>query len=111
MTGMNPYLALGIAIATEVVATSLLRTAEGFTKPVPSALVIAGYVISFYLLTIALKAFPLGTTYAIWSGVGTAATALVSWLIFKDHLTPITGVGIALVIVGVVVMQLSGAHR
>ena len=72
---------------------------------------VAGYVIAFYLMTIALRHFPLGTTYAIWSGIGTAATAVVSWAIFKDHLTPLTVVGIALVIAGVAVMHLSGAHR
>lgn len=108
---MNPYLALAVAIATEVVATSSLRASNGFTRLGPSLLVIVGYGIAFYLMTIALKHFPLGTTYAIWSGIGTAATAVVSWVFFKDHLTPLTGVGIAMVIAGIVVMNLSGAHR
>jgi small multidrug resistance pump len=108
---MNPYLALGVAIASEVIATSSLRASNGFTRLGPSLLVVAGYVIAFYLMTIALRHFPLGTTYAIWSGIGTAATAVVSWAIFKDHLTPLTVVGIVLVIAGIAVMHLSGAHR
>jgi len=108
---MNPYLALGVAIVSEVIATSSLRASHGFTRLGPSLLVVAGYVIAFYLMTIALRHFPLGTTYAIWPGIGTAATAVVSWAIFKDHLTPLTVVGIALVIAGVAVMHLSGAHR
>jgi small multidrug resistance pump len=108
---MNPYFALAVAIVTEVVATSSLRASHGFTRLGPSLLVIVGYGIAFYLMSIVLRSLPLGTAYAIWSGVGTAATAVVSWAVYKDHLTPLTAAGIALVIAGIIVMNLSGAHR
>ena len=68
---------LGLAIASEVIATLALKSSEGFSKPLPMAIVVVGYGISFFLLALVLKHFSVGTTYAIWSAAGTAAIALV----------------------------------
>ena len=68
---------LALAIASEVIATVALKASDGFSRPVPAAIVVAGYGISFFLLALVLKHFSVGTTYAIWSAVGTAAIALI----------------------------------
>ena len=106
---MNPYLALALAIAFEVLATTSLRASHGFSRLVPSVLVVVGYAVSFYLMAQILKHLQVGTVYAIWSGVGTAATAVIAWLVFKESLNPLAIAGIALVIGGVVLMNLSGS--
>ena len=67
-----PYLYLAIAIVAEVIGTSALKAAEGFTRPLPSLVVIAGYGVAFYFLSLSLKAIPVGIAYAIWSGAGVA---------------------------------------
>ena len=75
--GMPAGALLAIAIATEVAATVSLRYSDGFTKPLPSALVVLGYGFSFYLLALVLREISVSTTYAIWSGAGTAAVGLI----------------------------------
>ncbi len=108
---MNPYLLLGISIVSEVVGTSALRASEGFTRPLPSLVVLLGYGTAFFLMSQVLKALPLGLTYAVWSGVGTALTAVIGWLYFRDVLNGVGVAGIVLIIAGVVVLNLSGAAR
>src|ERR687894_1281235 len=68
---------LTLAIASEVIATLALKSSEGFSRPVPAAIVVVGYAVSFWLLALVLKNLSVGTTYAIWSAVGTAAIALI----------------------------------
>lgn len=97
---------LAIAILSEVVATSALKAAEGFTKPLPSALVIAGYALSFYLLSLALRSIPLGVAYAIWSGIGIALISIVGWVVYRQALDLGAIVGIALIVAGVLVLNL-----
>ncbi len=80
------WLYLAIAIVSEVVATSALKTAEGFTRWSPSLLVIVGYVLAFYFLSLTLRTIPLGVAYAIWSGVGVALALLVGWV---GYLSPV----------------------
>ena len=108
---MNPYVLLGISIVMEVMGTSALRASEGFTRLVPSLMVVGGYATAFFLVGQVLKSLPLGLTYAIWSGVGTALTALIGWLYFRDTLNGMAVGGIALIILGVVVLNASGASR
>ncbi|PTL79817.1 multidrug efflux SMR transporter [Vitiosangium sp. GDMCC 1.1324] len=108
---MNPYLLLGISILSEVLGTSALRASDGFTRPLPSIIVVAGYGTAFYLMSQALKSLPLGFTYAVWSGVGTSLTALIGWLYFRDAFNWVALGGIALIIAGVAVLNLSGAAR
>lgn len=97
---------LAIAIASEVVATSALKAAEGFTRLVPSALVVVGYSLAFYFLSLTLRTIPLGVTYAIWSGVGVALITLIGWTYYHQALNLPSLIGIALIVAGVVVLSL-----
>lgn len=104
------YLYLAIAIVAEVIGTSALKAAEGFTRPLPSLVVVVGYGAAFYFLSLALKAIPVGIAYAIWSGVGVALITLIGWVVFKQRLDAPALVGLALIVAGVVVIQFfSGA--
>lgn len=80
------YLFLAIAIIAEVAATSALKASEEFTRLVPSIIVIVGYCIAFYLLTLVLRVIPIGITYAVWSGVSIVLVAIVSFLLYKQTL-------------------------
>jgi len=102
---VKSWLFLGIAIVAEVVATSGLKASEGFTKLWPSLLVIAGYVVAFYFLSITLKEIPVGVAYAIWAGMGVVLVALIGWLIYGQALDAASVIGMALIISGVVVIN------
>ncbi|TQJ87289.1 multidrug efflux SMR transporter [Streptomyces sp. SLBN-31] len=104
------YLLLGVAIAAEVGATTAMKFSEGFSRLVPSLVTVVGYVVSFVLLAQTLKTLSVGTAYAIWSGIGTAAIATIGLLFFGEGMTMTKAAGIALIIVGVVVLNLGGAH-
>jgi small multidrug resistance pump len=97
---------LGVAVVFEVVGTIALREVDGFKRPIPLALVVAGYGIAFYCLTHILKVIPVGITYAIWSGAGSALVVIVGWLWLKQVLDVASVIGIAMIIGGVVVMRL-----
>lgn len=84
---MTGWTWLGIAIAAEVIATSALNASAGFSRTVPTAIAVSGYVVAFYCLSIALRSIPLGLAYAIWSGAGIALLALIGWLAFRQSLT------------------------
>lgn len=100
-------LILGAAIVCEVIATSALKASDGFSRPGPSLLTAAGYMVSFYLLSLALKTIPVGVAYAIWSGLGIVLIAGVGWLVFGQKLDAPTLAGMAMIIAGVAVMNLS----
>ncbi|MFE9921367.1 DMT family transporter [Streptomyces sp. NPDC005774] len=104
------YLLLAGAIAAEVGATTAMKYSEGFSKLWPSLLTLLGYVVSFSLLAQTLRTLSIGTAYAIWAGVGTAAIAAIGILFMGEGLTAAKATGIALIIVGVVVLNLGGAH-
>lgn len=97
---------LGAAIVCEVVATSALKASDGFTRPSPSAVTAVGYLVSFYLLSLALKTIPVGVAYAIWSGLGIVLIAAIGWLVFGQRLDAPALLGMALIIAGVAVMNL-----
>lgn len=101
-----PWLYLAIAIVSEVVATSALRSVEGFTRWLPSVLVVAGYGSSFYFLSLTLRAIPLGVAYAIWCGVGMALICAVGWLLYHQPLDRAALAGIGLIFAGVLVLTL-----
>ncbi len=101
-----PYVILAIAILIEVVATTLLKTTENFTKLMPSILVIMGYSASIYLLTLVLKSIPVGIAYAIWAGAGIALVAIVAAITFKQIPDLPAIIGISLIIAGVIVLNL-----
>ncbi|KON67838.1 multidrug efflux SMR transporter [Peribacillus butanolivorans] len=109
---MNPYVILGIAIISEVFGSSMLKVSNGFKKLFPSIGVIIGMGIAFYCLSLSLNTIPLGTAYAIWSGIGTALTALVGVIVYKERFNLKKFLGLVLIIGGVVVLKLSsgGAH-
>ncbi len=102
---MQHWLILGIAIVSEVIATSALKAAEGFTRPLPSAIVVVGYGIAFYCLSVVLRTLPVGVAYAIWSGVGVALIALVGWLLYDQALDLPAVLGLTLIVAGVVVLN------
>ncbi|BAC92265.1 glr4324 [Gloeobacter violaceus PCC 7421] len=108
---LHPLILLAVAIASEVIGSSALKLSEGFSRPLPSLLVVLGYGAAFYLLGLTLKAMPLSVVYAIWSGVGTAATAFIGVVLFREVLDAPRLIGIALIIVGVLVLNLSGGGR
>ncbi|MEM7589203.1 MAG: multidrug efflux SMR transporter [Myxococcota bacterium] len=95
-----------VAVMTEVVATSCLKASDGFTKLYPSIVVVVGYTISFYCLSLALRSIPLGVAYAIWAGLGTVLIALVGIVVYKQPPDMPAVAGITLIILGVVIMHL-----
>ncbi len=95
-----------IAIVSEVAATSALKASEGFTRLWPSLVVVLGYGLAFYFLSLTLRVIPVGVAYAIWSGLGVVLVALLSWLIYGQKLDAPAMLGMALIISGVVVMNL-----
>lgn len=100
------WIYLSIAIVAEVVATSALKPAEGFTKPLPATIVVVGYGIAFYFLSLALRSIPVGISYAIWAGAGIALIALIGWAIYGQRLDAFALLGIGLIIAGVLVINL-----
>ncbi len=99
------WLYLGLAIVAEVIATSALKAAEGFTRMVPSLVVIIGYLIAFYFLSLTLRTIPVGVAYAIWSGVGIVLIALIGWGFLGQSLDAPALVGLGLIIAGVIVIN------
>lgn len=95
------YIALGIAITSEVVGTTMLKMSEGFTQLLPTI----GVIIAFYSLSISLKELPLSLAYAIWSGVGTVLTAFVGIVVWGDPFGILTFAGIVLIVGGVVLLN------
>lgn len=104
---MPPHaLALIGAIIAEVIGTSALQASQQFSKLGPSVIVVLAYGLSFYLLSFALSAIPVGVAYAIWSGLGVVLITLVGWLVFSQALDLAAVLGIGLIIAGVIVLQL-----
>jgi len=100
------WIYLGIAIVTEVIGTSALKSADGFTRLLPSLVVVISYAISFYLLSLTLRSIPVGIVYAVWSGVGIVLLALIGALFFKQTLDTPAIIGVGLILAGVVVINL-----
>lgn len=106
------YLYLAIAIVAEVAATSALKATQGFTRPLPSLLVVIGYGVAFYCLALTLKDIPVGISYAIWSAAGIVLVAGLGWLFYGQALDRPALIGLGLIVAGVVVVNLSqsGVH-
>jgi small multidrug resistance pump len=101
-----PRVYLLLAILSEVTATSLLKPSQGFTKPVPSAIMIIGYLVSFYFLSLTLKSMPTGIAYAVWSGVGIILITSVAWVFQGQKLDIPALAGMSLIIAGVIVINM-----
>jgi small multidrug resistance pump len=99
------WLYLAIAIISEVVATSALKASDGFTRLGPTALVVTGYVLAFYMLSQTLRSIPVGIAYAIWSGAGIVLVAAASVVLYKQRLDAPAIIGMSLIVAGVVLMQ------
>jgi small multidrug resistance pump len=104
------YALLTGAIAAEVAATTAMKYSDGFSKLWPSLLTLLGYAVAFVLLAHTLKTLSVGTAYAIWSGLGTAAIVVIGSVFLGEGLTVAKFAGIALIIGGVVVLNVGGAH-
>lgn len=100
------YLYLAVAILTETIGTSALKASEEFTKLVPSVIVLAGYGISFYFMTLVLRTIPIGITYAVWSGVGIVLISAVSTIFYQEILDLPAIIGMGLIVAGVIVIHL-----
>ncbi len=100
------WLYLSLAIIAEVIGTSFLKSSEGFTRPLPSVVVALSYLVAFYFLALTLKTLPVGIAYAIWAGVGIVLIALIGYLLFDQALDPPAILGIALIVCGVLVINL-----
>ena len=107
------FAAIGLllaAIATEVAATAALPRTQGFKDPMWSAAVIGGYAVSIWMLALVVRHMPVSTAYAIWSGLGTAAVAVIGALWLGESLNPLKVAALGMIIAGVVVLNLQGAH-
>ncbi|MGB0100456.1 MAG: multidrug efflux SMR transporter [Nocardioides sp.] len=107
---MFAAIVLAVAIAIEVVSTALLPKAQGFTNAPWSAAVVLGYGVSIWLLTIVVKTVPVSVAYAIWSGVGTALVAVVGYAFLGESLGWVKIVSLAMIVGGVVGLNMVGAH-
>ncbi len=96
---------LGLAIVTEVMASSALRASDGFTRVGPTLLLIFGYGVSFYFLSLTLRTIPMGIAYAVWSGVGIFLICMVGWLVFEQKLDLPAIIGLSFIILGVVILN------
>ena len=101
---------LTLAIASEVIATLALKASDGFSRPLPSAIVVVGYLLSFWLLALVLKQLSVGTTYAIWSAVGTAAVALIGVFAYGETASALRLASLGLIVLGVIGLNAAGAH-
>jgi len=99
------YVYLAVAIVAETIATSTLKATEGFTRPGPTAVVAVGYALAFFLLSIVVRTLPVGIVYAIWSGAGIVLVAIVGTVWLKQKLDAPAMLGMALIVAGVVVVN------
>ena len=105
------YLYLLLAISCEVAGTTCMKLSESFTRPIPSVLMFLLYGVSLALLTLALKGIPVGVAYAVWAGLGTGVIAVIATIAFHEPLTASKVVCLALIIAGVVGLNLTGGGR
>jgi small multidrug resistance pump len=99
------WLLLSIAIVSEVTATLALKASNGFTRLAPSVVVVSGYALAFYCLSLALRTIPVGIAYAIWSGIGVILVSLAGRVIYGQRLDAAAVAGMTLIIGGIVVLN------
>lgn len=103
---MNGYTSLALAIVAEVVATSALQASAGFTRLGPLVLVVLGYGVAFYCLSLTLRTVPVGVAYALWSGLGIVLITAMGWVLYQQRVDAAALLGMALIMAGVAVIQL-----
>ncbi|QHE74889.1 SMR family transporter [Hydrogenophaga sp. PBL-H3] len=102
---MNAWLILGLAIVAEVIGTTALKASESFTRLWPSVVVVLGYGLAFYCLSVVLKSMPVGIAYAVWSGLGIVLITAAAWLAYGQRIDLPGLIGMGLIIAGVVVLN------
>jgi small multidrug resistance pump len=107
---MLAWIYLAAAIATEVVGTVFLKFTDGFTRPMPSLIVVVTYVLSIWLTALAVKGLEISLVYAVWAGVGTAAIAVIGMAALGESVSALKVASIALVISGVIGLNLAAAN-
>ncbi|MCY1205789.1 Multidrug transporter [compost metagenome] len=103
---MTGYIYLAIAIAAEVVATTSMKAIDGINKPLPLILVIGGYTIAFWMLTLVVRSIPVGIAYAIWAGLGIVLVSIAALVLYQQKLDAPAVLGMGMIVSGVVVIQL-----
>jgi small multidrug resistance pump len=103
---MNRWIMLGIAIVAEVIATSALKASDNLTRLWPTVIVVVGYAVAFFCLSVTIRTVPIGIAYAIWSGVGIVLITGAGWMLYGQRLDPPALAGLGLIIVGVAVINL-----
>ncbi|MES2821006.1 MAG: SMR family transporter [Pseudomonadota bacterium] len=106
---MTGYIYLAIAIAAEVVATTSMKAIDGFNKPLPLLLVIGGYAIAFWMLTLVVRSIPVGIAYAIWAGLGIVLVSIAAAFVYGQKLDLPAILGMGLIVAGVLVIHLFSA--
>ncbi len=96
---------LGLAIVAEVIGTTALKASDSFTRLLPSLIVVLGYGVAFYCLSLVLKSVPVGIAYAVWSGLGIVLITAVAWLLYGQRIDLAGLLGMGLIIAGVVVLN------
>ncbi|NOT14127.1 MAG: multidrug efflux SMR transporter [Methylotenera sp.] len=104
---MLNWIHLSIAIIAEVIATSALKSAENFTRPSSSVIVVLGYVSAFYFLSLSLRTVPLAIAYAIWSGAGIAIIAIIGWTYYGQKVEISSIVGMMLIVTGIILLRIN----
>lgn len=102
---MSAWIYLCVAIVAEVIATSALSASAGFTRLVPSVVVVVGYALAFWMLGLSLKTIPVGIAYAIWAGAGIVLISLIGWIVLRQALDLAAVLGMGLIVAGVVVIH------
>lgn len=103
---MHPYLALALAVGAETIGTTALKQSDSFTRLWPSLVCIAGYGLSFYLLTIVMRTLPVGVVYAVWSALGIVLISVIGWIWLRQTLDAAALIGMGLIVAGVAVIHL-----
>jgi small multidrug resistance pump len=107
---MSNTIWLTFAIIAEVIATSFLKASAGFSRPLPSVVVVVGYAAAFYFLSLALRTMPVGIAYAIWSGAGIVLVTAIAWIVYGQKPDAIALAAMGLIIAGVVILNLRAGH-
>ncbi|MBO1926421.1 EamA family transporter [Thiomicrorhabdus sp. 6S2-11] len=103
---MKFWVFLLIATIAEVIATSALKASEGFTRLIPTLIVVTGYAVAFYFLALSLKQIPIGIAYAVWAGLGIVFISVIAWFMYDQKLDWPAVLGIVLILLGVLVINL-----
>lgn len=103
---MKFWIFLLLATVAEVIATSALKASEGFTRLIPTMIVVIGYAIAFYFLALSLKQIPIGVAYAVWAGLGIVFISVIAWFLYGQKLDTAALIGIGLILSGVLVINL-----